>query len=251
MSAIRRGVAVVHYERVKHLSTILEAVRDTTPSGTKLVVCDDGTVNSQGVMDAAYKAHAILIKTGYSLGVAANKNRALWALQRCHFLAILEDDLCPKEEGWFEKYEEASKISEIHHFCRVQEKEIPETYPEFSAFMQKHSLTPIYGSSPRGDLTFLTATVLNRVGGLNPLFRGVGYAHGEFSNRVFKAGLIGHPLKWVDIKEARDKFVQLGDTEGGRWNSDKEIIKAQVLKNKETYDKLTETGYIYCPIELE
>lgn len=250
MSAIRRGVAIAHYNRPDHLLDIIMAIKSTTPVGTKVVVCDDGSSDVLKLISATDQTGTPLIR-GRNLGVAANKNRALWALRDCHFLAIIEDDLLPKEEGWFTQYEEASKLSEIHHFCRVQDKEIPETYPAFSEFMQKNSLTPVFGSSPRGDLTFITATVLNRVGGFNPLFRGTGYAHGEYSNRVYRAGLIGHPLKWLDIKEARDKFIQVGDTVGGRWDVPKDTIKSQIVRNKQIYDKLDETGYVYCPLELE
>lgn len=249
MSEFRRGIAVCHFNRTKYLPQILEGIYDTMPVGTKVVVCDDGSTEDLTPILSKFKE--TLFIRGNNLGVAANKNRALYSLRDTHLLCILEDDLVPTKEGWFEKYEKAYLLSGIHHFCRVQDKVVPESISPFTEFLQRSSITPIYGSSPRGDLTFLTNTVLHRVGGFNPLFRGAGYAHGEWSERVHRSGLIPHPLKWVDIVEARDSFKQIGDTEGGRWDLTKSQLKKQLQKNKQILDKLNKTEYVYHPLVLE
>ena len=242
MSEIKRGVAVCVYNR--DITEIVESVRATVPSGTRVVVCDDGSVEApsyRGVVSVA----------GPNLGVAANKNRALWALQDCDYLCILEDDLQPIDRGWFEAYEEAAQLSGIHHFCRVQDKLVDSLSPEFDAYMAANGLHPTYGPSPRGDLTFLTRTVVRTVGAFNPEFRGVGYAHGEWSSRVQRAGLINHPNKWVDILEGSSKFKQVGDTEGGRWEDDQEVIRRQLQRNKQVLKQLQRKEYTYEPLVLE
>ncbi len=101
------------------------------------------------------------------------------------------------------------------------------------------------------DFTFITREVVRQVGGFNPLFRGAGYAHGEWSERIRKAGLISHPLGWWDVKEARDKFEQRGDTTGGRWNHDPHEIKEQLKSNKITQKRLKRVEYLYCPLVFE
>lgn len=256
---IQRGVGICHYNRQRYLEEIIEAVKRTVPAGTRIVVCDDGSC--QGGQDSADLAVSDIIKKtgviliqGANKGVAANKNRALWALQNCHFLTILEDDLIPQERGWFEAYEAAAIHASIHHFCRVQDKMIAETVPAFSAFMLEKGLTPVYRGSPRGDLTFLTSTVIQRVGAFNPLFRGAGYAHGEWSNRVQRTGLIGHPLKWMDIKEAMDKFEQIGDREGGRWirpDGTENDVSDQLRRNAQVLKQLQRKDYSYHELVLE
>jgi GT2 family glycosyltransferase len=225
---------------------LIEAVFSTTPDGTKVVVCDDGTpdLDPKNIPDPA-----ILIQ-GQNLGVAANKNRALWGLQDCTFITILEDDLFPTEEGWFEAYEQVSKLTSNHHFCRVQNKEVTEPHADFSTYLNENGFTPVYGPSPRGDLTFITRRVLRDVGGFNSAFVGAGYAHGEWSERVAKAGLISHPLKWWDVAEARDKFEQRGDTEGGRWKLSDTELKAQLSKNRRVLKKLNKMNYLYHPLTL-
>jgi glycosyltransferase involved in cell wall biosynthesis len=242
-----RGVGIVHYNRTNQLKDIIQAVKETTPEETKIVVSDDGsTENVESVLPPD-----ILYIKGPNKGVAYNKNRALYALQDCNCIALLEDDLIPIEKGWFEIYEDVSLFTDNHHFCRVQDKEVPETHPDFKEFLHSKGFTPVYGSSPRGDFTFITKTVLQQVGGLNPKFLGVGYAHGEWSERINSAGLIAHPLKWWDIIEARNKFVQRGDTSGGRWATADPNLKAMLRKNKKIAAELKGTGYTYCPLVLE
>lgn len=238
------GVGIAHYNRPKYLNEILWAVRDTVPEDTKIVIADDASP------ELAVLDDAILIK-GKNLGVAANKNRVLWGLQDCTYICILEDDLKPTQKGWLELYAKAVNLSGIHHFCRVQDKYVQETNPEFRQFMKKNGLTPIYGPSPRGDLTFITRKVVETIGAFNPKFRGAGYAHGNWSHRVWRAGLIGHNNKWVDIKEARDMFVQVGDREGGRWDMDKKLLKKQLIKNEKIYKDLQHSEVSYIPLILE
>jgi glycosyltransferase involved in cell wall biosynthesis len=245
----RYGVAICHFNRTKNLGSILEAVKLTAPTGSKIVLCDDGS--DEPVEQIARDTGVVLVR-GPNKGVAANKNRALWALQDCAMVVVLEDDLKPTAPGWFEDYEKAALLSGIHHFCRVQDRQVPEAIPSFAEYMKKNGLTPIYGPSPRGDLTFLTNTVIQTVGAFNPLFRGAGYAHGEWSKRVAKAGLIGHPLTWVDFQEAQQKFIQVGDTEGGRWEDQQaQRTGKQLKRNKQVLLELNKRDYIYHELVLE
>ncbi len=246
---IKRAIGIAHYNRLDKLEEIVEAVKRTAPGGTKIVIADDGsdTLDGLSVSQIAKELDVILVQ-GPNKGVSANKNRVLWACQDAHLICILEDDLKPIERGWFEAYEAAAVLSGIHHFCRVQDKEVDETVPAFSAYLAEANLTPIYGPSPRGDLTFLTQRVIQTVGAFNPLFRGAGYAHGEWSARVARSGLINHPLRWIDIKEARDKIVQLGDREGGRWDKD---VSDELRRNTQVLKQLQRNEYTYHDLVLE
>lgn len=245
---INFGVGISHYNRLENLDGILSAVRDSVPASTRIVVADDG---SDGDISSIVKAnHAILLQ-GPNKGVGYNKNRLLWALSDVQFIVLMEDDLMPIRKDWLNIYVKAAHLSEIHHFVRVQDKEIPESVPEFGEFMEKNGCTPIYGSSPRGDLCFYTNAVISTVGGFNPKFKGVGYAHGEHTERIIRAGLVSHPNKYVDIKEARDSFTQVGDTTGGRWNRPKDEIKSEIRSNKRIRRELEKSNYIYHPLVLE
>lgn len=245
---IRRGVGLITFNRGNYLREFVESILSTVPNDTIVVLCDDGS--NDNTAEVA-RTLPITYLRGVNKGVVANKNRALYLLQECHFICLIEDDLFPTEKGWFEAYETTSIHTGINHFCRVQDKEIEETHLDFTDYMKNElNLTPIYGPSPRGDLTFITAEVLRKVGGLHPSFKGAGYAHGEWAERINKAELIGHPQKWIDVKEARDKFVQKGDTEGGRWNFPKGKIKEELRYNKAVLKQVRALNQIYVPLEL-
>ncbi len=247
--SVTRAVSIVTYNRADKLGEVLEGVYATVPKGTDIFVCDDGSTDqTHRIVEQFPGVHYY---RGPNLGVGANKTRALYLMKNHHYSAIIEDDLIPTEKNWFECYEGAATLMDMHHFCRVQDKEIPETMPSFSAYMKETlNCTPIYAPSPRGDFTFLTRKVISTVGGMNPAFQGVGVAHGEWSERVARSGLISHHLKWVDILEARDKLKQIGDREGGRWDEDPEEIKKQIAYNKKVGRGLAKQDYLYCPLVI-
>ncbi len=246
-----RAVSIITYNRKPRLREVIGGVLSTVPSGTDVFVCDDGSIDGTEKMVAKEFGDKVKYYRGPNKGVGANKNRALYLMKNHHFSCLLEDDLIPQDKNWFETYESAATLTDIHHFSRVQDKQVPENCPEFSDYMKSAmNVTPIYGSSPRGDLTFITRKVITTVGGMNPAFNGVGYAHGEWSGRVAKAGLIAHPLLWIDLAEVAAKFKQVGDTEGGRWDDDKDLIKKQIRRNKHISDKLAKQDYIYCPLRI-
>jgi glycosyltransferase involved in cell wall biosynthesis len=247
---VTRAIAISTYNRANRLGEVIEGVLSTMPNSTAVFVVDDGSID--GTRDKVFEFNSrVSYYRGPNLGVGANKTRCLYLMKNHHYSCILEDDLVPTEPLWFETYEGAATFMDIHHFCRIQDKEIPETMPGFTKYVKETlNATPIYASSPRGDLTFITRKVISTVGGMNPAFKGVGYAHGEWSNRVARAGLISHPLHWVDIAEARDKFKQVGDTTGGRWDDDEKDIKKQLQFNKRVAKTLEKVESLYCPLVL-
>lgn len=243
-SKFSEGIAICTFERANVLGDLIQAVLDTKPADARVVVCDDGSKDN--TIQVVEKFPEITYIRGANMGVGANKNRAVFALRNFDFITILEDDLVPVENNWFEMYREFCLSTNTHHFCRVQDKFVDETVPEFTAWCKATlGLTPIYGPNPRGDLTFVSNMVIRKVGAFHPGFEGVGHAHGQWSDRVIASNLVQHPNKWLDIKEAADKFVQRGDREGGRWNEKTETIKAQIAKNATLRQQLgTETLYI-------
>ena len=251
VSKYKLGVGISHYSREDKLHEIVKAVIETTPPGTRIVVADDGSKNIEEVARICSDLGVILI-SGKNKGVGFNKNRLLFMLQDCTFICILEDDLMPIDKGWMESYIKAAALSGIHHFCRVQPpKEVSDSMPEFSNFMIGQGLTPLFAPSPRGDLTFITKKVIQEVGAFNPEFIGVGHAHGEYVSRILKAGLIPHSGKFIDIKESRDKFIQIGDREGGRWTGNQTVVEDDLRRNRKIRRELEKSAYIYHDLVLE
>lgn len=247
---IRRFVGIATYNRAENLEQIISSVIETVPEDTMVAVADDGSTDNTLQVVNKIK-FPIQYLRGPNSGVAVNKNRLLFLGQQAHYLCLLEDDLYPTEKGWFEDYEKFCAITDAHHICRVQDKEVPDPCPTFTETLKAQGFTPVLANSPRGDLTFITSRTVRLVGAFNPKFRGAGYAHGEWSERAARAGLVVHPLKWMDIKEARDKFEQIGDTEGGRWEEDKAKVQTQIRRNKVVLEQLKKLDYIYHPLTIE
>lgn len=236
-SNFTQGIAICTYERASALEGMIQAVLETKPEEARVVVCDDGSRDDTALVVSKFQD--IVYVRGPNKGVGANKNRAIFALRGCDFICILEDDLVPVAPLWFELYQEFCLSTNTHHFCRVQDKFVEETVPDFTDWCKANiGMTPIYGPNPRGDLTFISNMVVRKVGAFHPGFVGVGHAHGQWSDRVIASNLVHHPNKWIDIQEAAAKFVQKGDREGGRWNADSSVIKAQIQKNAELRKRL-------------
>ncbi|KKN92371.1 hypothetical protein LCGC14_0208620 [marine sediment metagenome] len=245
-----RAVAISTYNRVEHIDEVIQGVLSTVPNGTDVFVVDDGSTDSTPQF-VTREFPGVHYYRGPNMGVGGNKTRCLYLMRQHHFSCIIEDDLVPTEKNWFECYEAAASLMDVHHWARVQDKEIPETVPSFTEYMKKTmNATPIFASSPRGDMTFITRKVISTVGGFNPAFQGCGMSHGEWSSRVIRAGLVSHPLNYLDIAEARDKFKQVGDQIGGRWEEDPEKIKKQIAYNRKVAKKLKNIEQLYCPLIL-
>jgi len=243
---IKRGVAIMSYNRGKNLREVVESFPASVPNGTQVIVCDDGSTGE--TVDVLNKLDCTVIG-GKNLGVGANKNRALFALQDCNFVTLVEDDLVVRAKDWFPMYEEVATVCGIHHFCRVQDKQAGESVPRFSAYLRDHGLLPIYGIKPRGDFVFITRAVLDKVGAFHPDFIGAGYAHVNWQTRILNAGLVPHPARWIDLRseEVGDPFQQLGDREGGRWDED-EKVQEQIKRNRKVYNRLDKEGTIHVPL---
>lgn len=250
MTNYKRGITVVTFNRAFQLAEIIEAVLSTKPNNAAVSIADDGsTDNTLEIITANFK-DKVNYYGGANGGNSVNKNRALFAMKDKDFCAIIEDDIKPIKEGWFEQYEKACLGLDIHHFCRVQGHEIPETSSDFNEYcFNKLNLNPIYSFKPRGDVTFLSKKTMKTVGAFSPRYRGCGHSHGNWSDRCVAAGLIGHPNKFIDFVETRDSFVQLGDQVGGRWNEDPEKIKAEIESNSKIRKELG-VGQICIPVFL-
>jgi len=242
------GVAICHYNRTSHLQHIIQCVKKTTPGWVKVIVCDDSSEQADVVAQICDEEQVVLIR-GKSRGNPGNKNRALFALQDCDYVCLLEDDCKPVSDGWFEAYAAVAAEFGINHFCRVVEKRTTPAAPEIDRHVKELlGYTLEYSSKLRGDMIFVTRRVLEIVGGWCPMFRGCGHAHQEWSGRIFRAGLIAHPNRWIDLVEC--EWESIGDRQGGRWNEEEECTK-QIARNEKIMLEISNTPVVYWPLRFE
>ena len=106
--AIRVGIGIITFNRKDVLLETLSRVRAHTQSPCVLAVADDGS--EDGTADAVRSQNVTLV-TGQNMGIAWNKNRALFllgAIVQCDVVILLEDDLFPTKDGWEEEWVQAS-----------------------------------------------------------------------------------------------------------------------------------------------
>jgi glycosyltransferase involved in cell wall biosynthesis len=106
--AARVGIGVITYNRRDVLAETLARVRAHTTSPYELVVADDGSWD--GTVELV-RSLGVRLVTGRNMGIAWNKNRALFLLSmiaHCDVVVLLEDDSSPIKDGWEKEWVEAS-----------------------------------------------------------------------------------------------------------------------------------------------
>ena len=95
------GIGIVTYNRKAILSDTINQVRALTRQpNAALVVADDGSTDGTLAM---LRDKQVPVVTGVNMGIAWNKNRALFTLSHmleCETVILLEDDTMPNRSGW-------------------------------------------------------------------------------------------------------------------------------------------------------
>ena len=93
--AIHIGIGIITCDRKDVLAETLARLRAHTASPYTLAVADDGSTD--GTADLVRSQNVTLV-TGRNMGIAWNKNRALFLLDaiiQCDVVILLEDELVP------------------------------------------------------------------------------------------------------------------------------------------------------------
>ena len=98
--ALHLGVGIVTFNRKTVLAETLARVQTHTTSPFTLVVADDGSEDGTAKL---VRDKNVTLVTGENMGIAWNKNRALFLLAdilHCDVVILLEDDSFPVRDGW-------------------------------------------------------------------------------------------------------------------------------------------------------
>jgi glycosyltransferase involved in cell wall biosynthesis len=179
------GIGIVTYNRKAILSDTIDKVRAfTRQPNAALVVADDGS--SDGTL-AMLRDQQVPVITGINMGIAWNKNRALFLLSHmlgCETVILLEDDTIPNREGWEEPLIEAGKRWGHINFA--------------GDWLHKHALSgsgtaedPVRSKMVCAQCSVYSRAALTFGGYFDPHFRGYGHEHVEHSHRLVRAGYGG------------------------------------------------------------
>lgn len=200
----RIGIGIVTYNRRDVLAATIEKLRRfTRHRDTDLVVADDGSTD--GTL-AWLRENNVPVVTGVNMGIAWNKNRALYllsALLRCEAVILLEDDTQPAKPGWEAEWIAASTLWGHANFA--------------APWMRDHFISgqgtaqdPILCGEVTAQCAVFSRQSLLYGGFYDSRFKGYGHEHVEHTRRLVRVGF-GGTDRFVDGKEQMRYKLIRGD----------------------------------------
>lgn len=186
LANIKIGVAVITYNRLKRLQDNINNIRVFSNENTTLVVADDG---SQDGTKAWCDKNNIPCMGEVNTGVVANKNRALYYLheiEHCDVSILLEDDCTPIAENWDETW--ALTALAWGHVNFAHKRVIS---PAKLIKGNGEIYSPFISEAVTGQCTATSLAAFEKNGYLNPIFKGYGCGHVEWTQRFLKHGFNG------------------------------------------------------------
>jgi glycosyltransferase involved in cell wall biosynthesis len=179
------GIGIVTFNRRETVRETVRRVRGlTTHVPSMIVVADDGSTDGTQFM---LRAMGVPYVTGQNMGVAWNKNRALYLLNarlRCDVTILLEDDTYPTSAGWEQPWIEAAQImghaNLAGHWLR-----------DYFESGSGSATDPILSRNVTAQCSVYSAAALERAGYFDSRFRGYGHEHVEHSARMVRLGFGG------------------------------------------------------------
>jgi hypothetical protein len=179
------GIGIVTFNRKEILSDTIDQVRALTRKpGAAMVVADDGS--SDGTL-AMLRDKAVPVITGVNMGIAWNKNRALFLLAHmlgCETVILLEDDTRPYQTGWEAEWMQAAQLWGHVNYA--------------GDWLSEHFLSgagtvddPVICPMITAQCTAFSRTALTYGGYFDPRFRGYGHEHVEHTRRMLRVGYGG------------------------------------------------------------
>lgn len=187
LSQIKIGVAVITYNRLSRLTDNIDNIKAFSNSELTLVVADDGSTDGT---KAWCDENAVTCISGENAGVVANKNRALYYLhhiEKCDVSILLEDDCKPNATGWDKAWALTALISGHVNFAHKQVIQ-----PDKLLGGEGSIFSPYISKAVTGQCTATSLSAFNKVGYLNPVFKGYGCGHVEWTQRFIAQGFDGH-----------------------------------------------------------
>ena len=179
------GIGIVTYNRKEIVSETIDLVRALTlQPDAMLVIADDGS--SDGTL-AMLREKQVPVVTGVNMGIAWNKNRALFLLSHmlgCETVILLEDDTRPTRNGWESEWIEAARRWGHVNYA--------------GDWMKQFFLSGTGTVADPARSKFITAQcaaysreALTYGGYFDSRFRGYGHEHVEHSRRLLRLGYGG------------------------------------------------------------
>jgi glycosyltransferase involved in cell wall biosynthesis len=180
----RVGIGIITYNRKDVLAATLGRVRARTTSPCVLAVADDGSTD--GTVEMVLSRNITLV-SGRNMGIAWNKNRALFllsAVMQCDVIVLLEDDSFPTEDGWEKAWIEAA---ESWGHVNLAGAWFADSFLRGTGTVDD----PILSTNVSAQCSGFSRTALLYGGYFDSRFRGYGQEHVEHTRRMLRVGYGG------------------------------------------------------------
>jgi glycosyltransferase involved in cell wall biosynthesis len=196
-AGVRLGIGIVTYNRRDLLVDTIEKVRRMTlHPDTLLAIADDGSTDGTLQM---LRDRDLPVVTGVNMGIAWNKNRALYLLGEllnCDVVLLLEDDTQPARAGWEAEWIAATQRHGHINYAGPWMRE---------RFMSGKGTAadPIRSSIVTAQCGGFSSASLRYGGYYDSRFRGYGHEHVEHTARLIRVGYGGAD----EVRESGNQIV--------------------------------------------
>ena len=186
---LKVGVGVITYNRIDHMIENVTRIQKYSSCNPFILVSDDGS--SDGTKEWC-ASHSVACMSGVNTGVVRNKNRALYHLsevEQCDVVILIEDDCWPDAESWDKSWALSSLVWGHINYAhrRIIKNQENIVCGDGSVYL------PYVAKLVTGQCTGVSADALRKVGYLNPVFKGYGVGHVEWTERFVRFGYNGLP----------------------------------------------------------
>lgn len=182
------GIGVTTFNRCRKLEACVSHLQEHTARPFHLVIADDGSTDATA---SFCNQRRLITVTGPNLGIAWNKNRALFFLHRvlkCDVIILIEDDCYPNQRGWETEWVDGARKWGHLNFAG-------EWFREKILRGEGSVENPFVSPSLSGQCVAFSGDALSVCGYLDSRFKGYGYEHAEHSSRLVRAGFGGEMRK--------------------------------------------------------
>lgn len=233
----RIGITISTQNRHDILARTLAKIIEHTP-GAQIVVVDDGSDTPVNVPKGVH-----LIRHRTPKGIAAAKNAGIAALMDagCQHLFLFDDDAYPIKDNWAQTYIDNPEP----HLMRI--------FPDLSGDRKLGDIQCLYDdgqtlayTGPRGVMLYATRPVIETVGGMDLVYGRWGWEHGDWSNRIYHAGLTS--FRFADVAHGDELIHSLDEHEQVTRAVTPEERTELATKNAKIHNHRMRTWYqAYCP----
>lgn len=232
-NAYKIGIAITTHDRQDVLIDSIKQHKKYLPAGATLVVIDDGS-KEEIVLSEDIK----VIRYQKSKGIVAAKNASLEALMiaGCDHLFLWDDDAYPIAENWHIPYINSPELHLSYQFLDLA----GENKLNDIAILYKDNKHIAY-TGQRGVMLYYHRSVIEKIGGFDPVYGRGMYEHADLAMRIYHAGLT--TWAYADIAGSDKLIYSLDEHEKVMRSVPRVERELLVHSNIGTYNLRREEGY--------